>query len=574
VAYEPDGVGALDPALPLGSRGHRPWPAGWHEIGGEVGERSQNEEPLSRGGVRDLEPLDAVALAARAAARLGSLEPEPVLAEEDQVEVELPRPPAPAVAPSERPLEPLERDEEGQRPFGRGGPGGHLERHDRIVEVALLEHAHGPRPVETGDLPDADTRERRERAHGERERPSCVAQVGAHPDVRALGRHHPAPPGVARRSEILACVSDVITVIFHQPPDEGGPPLSALLTAARAAVAERHARLFRGAGSRVVIDVRASAPEGSFGARLAAAVNEHARGAGGIVVLGSGAVPLLRRQDAVALVRTAASGGRRALTNNRYSSDVCAVSEPGVLARVPALRSDNALPRWLEEEAGFGVDELRARGRLAFDLDSPLDLAVLAISPDTPAALRRLAQREGLTVPRAEELRAAAADPRAELLVAGRAGSATLRWLERDTACRVRFLSEERGLRSGWATEGNPRAPRSVLGRLLDARGPHALAAVVSELADAAVIDTRLLLADRLGADERGWPSPDERFASDLHRVHDVRDPWLRTLTASAAAARLPILLGAHTLVGAALPRILASRAGRPAERGHGPSLG
>ena len=44
--------------------------------------------------------------------------------------------------------------------------------------------------------------------------------------------------------------------------------------------------------------------------------------AAGSIVLGSGAVPLLRGGRRARLVETASGGGRQALTNNRYSSDI------------------------------------------------------------------------------------------------------------------------------------------------------------------------------------------------------------------------------------------------------------
>ena len=153
----------------------------------------------------------------------------------------------------------------------------------------------------------------------------------------------------------------------------------------------------------------------------------------------------------------------------------------------------------------------------------------------------------GLTIPRLEALRELAADPRGELLVAGRSSARTLRWLERHTRCRVRALVEERGLK---ASVGATRPARSVLGLLLDAQGPGALGSIVAELADGAIIDSRVLLAHRLGADERSWPSAEDRFASDLFQVDRIDDPWLRSLTQAAATSAVPILLGAHTIVG------------------------
>jgi hypothetical protein len=154
-------------------------------------------------------------------------------------------------------------------------------------------------------------------------------------------------------------------------------------------------------------------------------------------------------------------------------------------------------------------------------------------------------------------------DPSAELLVAGRTSAGTLRRLERRTASRTRALVEERGLRAIGLAPGdgphNRRPPRSVLGLLLDDRGADDLGRILAELGDAAAVDTRVLLAHRLGADEAGWPSAEDRYASDLLLVDRIVDPWLRALTASARDAAIPILLGGHTLVGPGL-RLLARR--------------
>jgi hypothetical protein len=350
-------------------------------------------------------------------------------------------------------------------------------------------------------------------------------------------------------------------LIFHRRASPDAPPLTGLLADARRRLAEQQALLFRGAGAGEVRLVEASA--GSFGEALVAELPRR----GGLVVLGSGAVPRLSKADAGRLVSVALSAGRQALTNNRYSSDVCAVGDAGALAELPPLPADNALPRWLEERAGFRVTELPGRDRLALDIDTPLDLGLWALAPGAPRWVGELVARNGLGVPRLAELRRLVADPHAELLVFGRAGSSTLRWLERNVRCRVRLLAEERGLRASTplamgatAPEGASRPPRATLGLLLERDGPAALAEIIGQLADGAVVDSRVLLAHHFGADEQAWPSPADRYASDLLRPVAVENPWLRVLTESAAASERPIALGAHTLVGPGLRLVLEAR--------------
>jgi hypothetical protein len=338
-------------------------------------------------------------------------------------------------------------------------------------------------------------------------------------------------------------MTPVAVRIFHFEPTDAGP-LTRMLVDARRVLADRHAAAFRRAGSADVRIVSGAADDTSFGARLRAELPER----GGLIVLGSGAMPLARDSDMRRFVAVAAGDRQTALANNRFSADVVAISDASPLRDLPDLPSDNALPRWLEEVAGFEVTDLAPTYRLQVDYDSPVDLILLTGRADGPlsAARRRLA-----------EVAEVAANPRLELLIAGRTSTATLRWVERRIPARTRVLIEERGLRASTevalADRGSQRPPRSLLGHLLDADGPGALAAVVADVSDAAIIDTRVLLAHRLGSDERAWPKPEDRFASDLLLPEQVGDRWLRTLTDAAQDAAVPIALGGHTLVGPGL---------------------
>lgn len=352
--------------------------------------------------------------------------------------------------------------------------------------------------------------------------------------------------------------------ILHAEPSPNAGVLERWLAEARRANAERLRTGFEGAGVEDAEVVTGRPDELSFGTRLRALL-EGLPGDRGIVVVGSGAIPLARADDLLELANVAGSGGRRALVNNRYSADVVAIGRADLVRHIPDLPGDNALPRWLEEVASVPVADLGRRGRLQMDLDSPLDVLLVSRRAAVPGGVDARVARDRMTA-----LRGVAGDRRAELLVAGRTSAATLRWLERATACRIRALIEERGLRAAspaaMAGDDAPRSarpPRSVVGMLLDERGPGAIGTLVAELADGAAIDTRVLLAHRLGADERRWPGPEDRFASDLGLPDRIDDPWLRELTASAVAAPVPILLGGHSLVGPGMRVLLGRRQSR-----------
>jgi len=368
-------------------------------------------------------------------------------------------------------------------------------------------------------------------------------------------------------------VGAVTVLVLHPPLPAGAGPLACALDAARRELAARHLAGFRAAGAAAValVEEELVQPFGARLRRLAAAT-----GTPGLVVLGSGAMALARPADYRVFVAAAASDLSGALANNLYSADAVAVAGASVLRSLPDLPADNALPRWLAEVAGYRVDDLRRRPRLGFDLDSTADVVLAGGPVPAVAAASPFAARLGA-------VRSVLADRRKELTVAGRMSSGTLTVLERRAACRIRALIEERGLRaaSRLAQGGAPtstapapaasssaaaicaspvRPPASTLGLLLDREGPAELGHVLARLGDAAIVDTRVLLAHRLGADEGAWPPPEDRFASDLLLPDLIGDPWLAALTASAVEAPIPVLLGGHTLVGPGL-RLLAEGA-------------
>lgn len=378
----------------------------------------------------------------------------------------------------------------------------------------------------------------------------------------------------------------VVTLILVPPRSAPERTPAGWLEAARDAGAERH----RAAFSRLGTDARVvrEPPDGRpLGRRIRELVAPIAASAGnrrvGLILLGGGTLPLADPTDLEVFATTARSLARRACANSWYSADAIAVSDARILLDVPDLPSDNALPRWLAEVAGIPVADLRARPLLAFDIDSPIDLLLLARDQGCPAEFAALAAEIEAACPRVvaalQGVAATLGDRRAEVVVSGRTSARALAWLEGHARCRVRALVEERGLKASTALAlgggaqdqiaGRRRPPRSTLGLILDARGPGALGAVLAELGDGAVVDTRVLLAHRLGAGEACWPSFADRLASDLLRPEEIADGWLRDLTLAALHAPIPVLLGGHTLVGPGLSLIAGRNAGfDPAGRG------
>jgi hypothetical protein len=257
------------------------------------------------------------------------------------------------------------------------------------------------------------------------------------------------------------------------------------------------------------------------------------------------------------------------VANNRFSADAFVVAGDLDLA-IDALAgcpADNAAVRHLEV-AGLASRDLSPQPWSRFDVDTPLDLALLRLATRL-AGVREMDQRvvgflemaalpgvAGLEVPNAEPIGAVVRDRGAQLVVAGRIPASTIAYLETEAACRVRWFVEERGMRSA-----PDAAPRSLLADWLDRLGPADLIGELARLGDALVLDSRVLMAALAGSPQAAdWPPAEERFASDFLDASRVATPWLTELTEAAANASIPVLLGGHSLVSDGL-RILVDTA-------------
>jgi hypothetical protein len=270
---------------------------------------------------------------------------------------------------------------------------------------------------------------------------------------------------------------------------------------------------------------------------------------------GAGALALLHDRG---LASVAGARPGEVVANNRFSADafVVAGDVDRALNALADCATDNAAARCLEA-AGFVARDLSSEPWSRFDVDTPLDLALLRLATRLPgsrvldgvvtAFLQGVTRPDGrpLEVPHLESIGAVLRDRDAELVVAGRVPSSAWAYLESQSACRVRCFIEERGMRSA-----RDHTPRSLLATWIERMGAADLVARLASLGDAVILDSRVLMAALArSADAVGWPAEEERFASDFLEADGIQTAWLAELTSAAAEASVPFLLGGHALV-------------------------
>ncbi len=295
------------------------------------------------------------------------------------------------------------------------------------------------------------------------------------------------------------------------------------------------AEAFRDMGVTVDVDRE----DFHFGRRLLELVDRYRLGK--VFYTGAASMPLLTPAF-LSRIALALEEEGVVVANNLFSSDWVGFSPAEALRKITPPSSDNDLAFRLWDEAGLKPLIPPPSTATVYDIDTPSDLIVLKAYPGFEGRLASMLEEMPLDAGPVWEIVKVLKDENAFILAAGRVPSYAWEKLERETLCRTRVISEERGMRSsGRLSRGEV---RSVLGYLVDALGPEDFFRKVAEMAQAAILDTRVLMAHW-----RIWPPEEERFASDLLLPEEVKDPKLKEFTKAAREAPIPILLGGHSLV-------------------------
>ena len=261
------------------------------------------------------------------------------------------------------------------------------------------------------------------------------------------------------------------------------------------------------------------------------------------VCYGGGGMPTMMAADWEQVLEAISDGG--AVSNRMFSCDWVGSPRGRLLASVAGESVDNRFALRLRNDSGVDVRQFARSARSLLDLDTPTDLVVLSVAGEVgslqigPALARVIEEWRTLLSPsveRAVEVFEVMTRRDAELMTVGRISGADWAVVDRDTSCRVRVVSEERGLRVRGARA------RSLLGALFESLGCERFVSALGEVADGVIWDTRPFFS------HLGWEvSRLDRFWADLGRPDEISFQPLAELV--SALEGQPVLIGGHSLV-------------------------
>ena len=327
----------------------------------------------------------------------------------------------------------------------------------------------------------------------------------------------------------------------------------------RAVVATDHAGWEEAlTGLPVDVDLDQPGDPFHFGRRLAGLIERYdVRRA---LHAGGASAPLLSVERWTETLSQLAGSNSLVVTNNVHSCDWVGFTTAGALAPVLARQaSDNPIAWVLESECGLPVQSSPPSAATRFDIDTPADLLIARVHPSIGPHLRRFLDTLDVDGSRVEGILTEMAREGGSLALIGRTSATAWASLDRATRCWIRVFAEERGMRaSGRMARGEV---RSLLADYVTMAGVDAFIDELAELANGVLFDDRVVLAAH-GL----WPSARDRYNSDLYRWELVEDPFLRDLTRAAAEARIPVVLGGHSVVAGGLMALVeAFQAGQEA---------
>jgi CTP:molybdopterin cytidylyltransferase MocA len=266
-----------------------------------------------------------------------------------------------------------------------------------------------------------------------------------------------------------------------------------------------------------------------------------------LICFGGGSAPLLADETLERLLSRLAGSDGLVVTNNRFASDWAGWTPATTIAAwVERLPQDNMLGWVLSSEAGLPVESLPPSAASRLDIDTPTDLLVLRLHQGTRPHLRAYLEQLPLDTTALAQAVAVLAVAAGRVFIAGRFGPEAWTALNRASQCWLRVVAEERGMvSSGRLARGEV---YSLLAEHMAVMGMDTFFDGLAHQADAAFIDSRVLLAHH-----GRRPGEVDRFASDLARPDQIEDSWLRAFTGHARQARLPVILGGHSLMSGAM---------------------
>ncbi|MDO9573762.1 MAG: hypothetical protein Q7I94_02115 [Candidatus Contubernalis sp.] len=281
-----------------------------------------------------------------------------------------------------------------------------------------------------------------------------------------------------------------------------------------------------------------------FGNMLQSIINDYSME--NVFYFGGASIPLIQPEELSEICKILLSRPKVLLSNNSQSADLVAFRPASMINQIQLPPMDNMLANVLRDEADFDLELMPLSLGVVFDLDTPMDILLLAASSYTGERTREVIGNMDLDLDRIYKAKKVMAGYYEDIVLMGRVGAHIIAHINTNLKCRLRIFSEERGMKAlGRMDQGEVVA---LMGFFVEEVGIDNFFDYIERVAACALIDSRVLFAHfKLDLTET------DRFYSDLGMYEKLQDPFAREFTQRAVESKIPVLLGGHSLISGGL---------------------
>ncbi len=269
-----------------------------------------------------------------------------------------------------------------------------------------------------------------------------------------------------------------------------------------------------------------------------------------VLICGGGATPLLSRAEISHICKRVIEEDSLVYSNNPQSGDVVAFTPASAVNLMEPPESDNALVMGLRYDVGLKFDLVPFSAGVLFDIDTPTEIFFLLNHPGTKKrvekVLERLSQDEREIIERGWNRFVKTKDVLSghyeDVVLIGRVSGSIMAYINENIKVRLRVFSEERGMKAMGRVEA--KEVKSILGYFIEEVGIDRFFDHLESLGRAVIMDSRVIF-HHFGAGD----ITADRFYSDLYVPEKIQSDFVRAFTKRAAKAKVPVLLGGHSLV-------------------------
>lgn len=232
------------------------------------------------------------------------------------------------------------------------------------------------------------------------------------------------------------------------------------------------------------------------------------------------------------------------ISNNLVSSDFISFSSSDlnreIILNFPNI--DNYFSSYLMSKTSLKYLKMPVSLGSIFDIDTPNDIAILSKITDNSGRVGEYISNSIFKNIDLNKFIKILSSKSSEIFVYGRINPLNLYMAERNIPCKIRFLSEERGLKI------RGRASASLLEYIFQSENFDIFFKLFENICDGGIFDTRAVFSLFAGEYEQ-----EDLYLSDMKMWEKIKNPFIKSFTKRVSESELPIILGGHSVVNGGL---------------------